>query len=76
MDIPVKLNPLVSLLSIATEFWISHLPTTTQEPHISVRINTVEPASNPIPTETWLWAVSVLPESPDTEKNRQFEANY
>lgn len=66
--IPVKLNPFVFFESTATEPSISHLPTRTQDPHITVRSITVDPASKPIPTETWLWAVSVLPESPDTER--------
>lgn len=66
-DIPVKLNPRVSVESFAIEFSMSHLPTITQVPHIIVRSKTVDPASKPIPTETWLWAVSLLPESPDTK---------
>lgn len=51
-DKPLKLNPLVSFPSIATEFSMSHLPTMTQVPHMTVRSITVDPASNPIPTET------------------------
>lgn len=66
-DIPVKLNRFVSCKSLATLFSMSHLPTITQEPHITVRSMTVEPASKPIPTETWLCAVSALPDSPDTK---------
>ena len=67
-NIPVKLNPFVSFESFAMELSISHLPTTIQDPHITVRSITVEPASNPIPTDTLLWAVSLSPESPDTRK--------
>ena len=73
MGIPVRLNPLVSCKSLATESWRSHLPTITQDPHIIVRSITVDPASNPIPTETWLCAVSVLPESPDTTWNKRVD---
>lgn len=51
-DIPVKLNPRVSVESFAIEFSMSHLPTITQVPHIIVRSKTVDPASKPIPTET------------------------
>lgn len=53
-DRPVKLKPFVSLLSMATEFSISHFPTIIQVPHARVRSMTVEPARSPIPTETWL----------------------
>uniref|UniRef100_A0A2P2JDS7 Uncharacterized protein MANES_15G090800 n=1 Tax=Rhizophora mucronata TaxID=61149 RepID=A0A2P2JDS7_RHIMU len=52
--VPAKLNPLVSAPSIAmlSVSRISHLPTTTQVPQISVSSMTVEPAIKPIPTET------------------------
>lgn len=68
-DEPVKLKPLVSRESLATPSSISHFPTITQEPQITVRSMTVEPARSPMPTDTWLCAVSVLPDSPDTEKS-------
>ena len=71
--IPVKLNPFVSIASSATVSTMSHLPTTTHDPHISVRRITVDPASKPIPMETWLWAVSVVPEIPDTIQDKRVD---
>lgn len=61
----------MSVESSAIESSMSHLPTITQVPHIIVRSSTVDPASSPIPTDTWLWATSVLPESPDTRHNKK-----
>ena len=71
--IPVKLKPFVSSLSCAIESTRSHFPTITHDPHIIVRSITVDPASNPIPTETWLWAVSVDPERPDTIQDKKVD---
>ena len=71
-ELPVKLNPLVSFKSVATEFSMSHLPTMMQDPHSIVRSITVDPASKPIPIETWLWAVSLLPDSPDASETQKF----
>ena len=69
-NIPNRLKLFVSCESIEVEFSErSHLPTTTQEPQSNVRSMTVDPASNPIPIKTWFWAVSLLPESPDTAKD-------
>lgn len=50
--IPSKLKPLVSVLSTATEFSISHFPTMMHVPHITVISMTVDPANKPIPTDT------------------------
>lgn len=50
--VPVKLKPLVSTPSFALASTRSHLPTTTQDPHSNVRSITMDPASNPIPTDT------------------------
>jgi hypothetical protein len=75
--LPVKLNVFVSFWSTATEFSSrSHLPTIRQLPHKIVRSITVDPASNPIPTDTWLWAVSVLPDSPDAVQKQDVMLRY
>ena len=50
--IPVKLKPFVSRSSSAIESTRSRFPIITHDPHITVRSITVDPASNPIPTET------------------------
>lgn len=75
--IPNRLNPFVSCKSTEVEFSErSHFPTTMQEPHSTVRSMTVDPASRPIPITTWDWAVSLLPESPDTETKHDLLCNY
>ena len=63
--IPVKLKRFVFVESADSSR--SCLLNKTEDPQSNVRRLTAVPASKPIPMESWLWAVSLVSDSPDAK---------